>query len=116
MLLATTGEKVEVDDLECRIANCDFPSRPITAHMLLPFLTHTVQTHHCSAVLLHTRHASLLGRSGCTQLTFCRSVPAAVIYGGYVRGYIAHEKGVLVLSKAKPFPTDRMQEPPRAAF
>ena len=29
---------------------------------------------------------------------------SGLIYKGYVRGYVSHEKGLLVLSKAKPFP------------
>ena len=41
---------------------------------------------------------------------------ANLIYSGYVKGYIAHEKRVLVLSKASPFPTARLSQPPSTVF
>ena len=41
---------------------------------------------------------------------------ANLIYSGYVKGYIAHEKRVLVLSKASPFPTARLSQPPNTVF
>ena len=41
---------------------------------------------------------------------------ANLIYSGYVKGYIAHEKRVLVLSKATPFPTARLAQPPKTVF
>jgi hypothetical protein len=33
-----------------------------------------------------------------------------------VKGYIAHEKRILVLSKASPFPTARLSQPPNTVF
>jgi hypothetical protein len=41
---------------------------------------------------------------------------ANLIYSGYIKGYIAHEKRVLVLSKANPFPPDRLSSPPSSVF
>lgn len=41
---------------------------------------------------------------------------ANLIYSGYVKGYIAHEKRILVLSKASPFPTARLSQPPNTVF
>ena len=41
---------------------------------------------------------------------------ANLIFSGYIKGYIAHEKRVLVLSKAAPFPTARLQRPPSSVF
>jgi hypothetical protein len=41
---------------------------------------------------------------------------ANLIFSGYIKGYIAHEKRVLVLSKASPFPTARLAQPPKTVF
>ena len=41
---------------------------------------------------------------------------ANLIYSGYLKGYIAHEKRVLVLSKTDPFPTARLARPPTSVF
>ena len=46
----------------------------------------------------------------------CAPQLANLIFSGYIKGYIAHEKRVLVLSKAATFPTARLQRPPSSVF
>ena len=40
-----------------------------------------------------------------TDLAEVECVVANLIYRGYVKGYISHQKAVLVVSKKDPFPT-----------
>ena len=45
------------------------------------------------------------------EATEIECILANMIYKGYIRGYIAHEKGVLVLSKRDPFPIAAVMSP-----
>ena len=50
------------------------------------------------------RHSKSVSTHG-TTLAEVECVVANLIYRGYVKGYISHQKAVLVVSKKDPFPT-----------
>ena len=89
-------------------------------HLLAPPPTHQLKLPMLASVMRGLGQGSAPGyENGSTSgegLDELECTLANLIYSGYIKGYIAHEKRVLVLSKANPFPSERLLKPPSSVF
>ena len=92
-------------------------------YLLAPPPQHQLQLQMLSAVMRGSGQmaAPAVADAGDTASSFddldeLECTLANLIYSGYLKGYIAHEKRILVLSKADPFPSARLLRAPASVF